>query len=124
LGYPDIHPAFKQMPPNCRLYSFANPGASNVLEFKTGKIMLAEMKSLNSIEWEFIRDTIGPKTIVELFNSSDLIALLNWSELDNSTSVWKGLIADIMPQLDVKKRPIGFFVHDEVKHLFGKQWTS
>src|SRR5690348_6175176 len=45
LGHPLIHPVFKQMPSNCHLYSFANPGASNVLEFQKGKMMLAEMKS-------------------------------------------------------------------------------
>jgi sugar/nucleoside kinase (ribokinase family) len=109
LGYPSIHPAFRQMPSNCHLYSFAEPGSSNVLEFKTGKMMLAEMKSLNKISWEFILETIGTQTILELFGKSDLVALLNWSELDNSTGVWKGLLKDILPQLKDRKRSVGFF---------------
>jgi hypothetical protein len=109
LGHPLIHPVFKQMPSNCHLYSFADPGASNVLEFQKGKMMLAEMKLLNEIKWEFIKETIGTKKLNELFRKSDLIALLNWSELDNSTAIWKGLIKDIMPRIPPKKRPIGFF---------------
>src|SRR5688500_15478369 len=32
LGHPDIHPVFHQMPSNCQLHSFANPGLSKVLE--------------------------------------------------------------------------------------------
>lgn len=109
LGYPAVHPVFKQMSPNCHLYSFADPGASNVLEFQKGKIMLAEMKSLNEIKWEFIKETIGVNLLIELFSKSDLLALLNWSELDNSTEIWKGLLKDILPNITRKKKPFGFF---------------
>lgn len=109
LGYPDIHPAFKAMPSNCKLYSFANPGISNLLEFQSGKIMLAEMKTLNAITWEFVKETIGVNTIADLFRNSDLIALLNWSELDNSTAFWKGILKDVMPKLPSDQRSIGFF---------------
>jgi hypothetical protein len=109
LGYPAIHPVFQQMPPNCSLHSFANPGVSKVMEFKRGKIMLAEMEALNRIEWKFIKETIGAGTFLDLFTKSDMITLLNWSELDNSTDIWKGLLQDIIPKSISKKRPIGFF---------------
>ena len=109
LGYPDIHPVFRQMSSNCQLYSFANPGLSKVLEFKNGKIMLAEMGELNNIEWNFLKEKIGIKTLLELFTTSDLISILNWSELDNSTAIWKGLLTDILPRSSPSKRPIGFF---------------
>lgn len=109
LGYPSIHTVFRQMPANCNLHSFANPGVSKVMEFKRGKIMLAEMESLNRITWEFIKETIGITTFRELFAKSDLIALLNWSELDNSTDIWKGLLRDVLPGSSAAKRPIGFF---------------
>ena len=33
LGYPSINPLFDQMPSNCRLFSFANPGLTKALEF-------------------------------------------------------------------------------------------
>ncbi|HEX6227087.1 MAG TPA: PfkB family carbohydrate kinase [Chryseolinea sp.] len=109
LGYPDIHPVFRQMPPNCELHSYADPGITKVLEFRTGKIMLAEMGNLNNIEWSFIKETIGIKTFLELFTKSDLISLLNWSELDNSTAIWKGLLDDVLPKATPSRRPIGFF---------------
>lgn len=109
LGYPSIHKVFSQMPPNCCLHSFANPGVSKVIEFKSGKMMLAEMESLNRISWEFIRETVGLKTFQKLFAKSDLIALLNWSELDNSTEIWKGLLRDVLPESSSGKRPVGFF---------------
>ena len=109
LGHPVIHPVFKHMPPNCRLYSFANPGVSKVLEFKRGKIMLAEMEALNRIQWEFIKETIGANTLCEMFSKSDLIAILNWSELDNSTDIWNGILRDVLPESEYWKKPFGFF---------------
>jgi hypothetical protein len=58
LGFPDIHPVFRQMSSNCQLYTFANPGLSKVLEFKNGKIMLAEMGELNNVAWNHIKEKI------------------------------------------------------------------
>lgn len=109
LGYPDPHPVFRQMSPNCELYSFANPGISQVMEFRRGKMMVYGMDALSRIEWELIRETIGREALRMLFSTSDLIALLNWSELDNSTAVWKGLLKDILPESVRPVRPIGFF---------------
>ena len=67
------------------------------------------MGELNKLAWDFIRDTIGTKTLLELFTKSDLISILNWSELDNSTATWKGLLTDVLPKSTPSKRPIGFF---------------
>jgi hypothetical protein len=97
------------MPPNCKLLSFADPALSKIMEFQTGKMMLAQMEALNRIEWEFIKETIGIDTFIKLFSNSDLIALLNWSELDNSAGIWRGLLRDVMPVSSTGKRPIGFF---------------
>lgn len=110
MGFPDIDPIFKKMPSNCTLYSFANPGWTKAIEFNGNKIMLAEIGELNQIEWKDIRETIGFDTFIKLFSESDLVSLLNWSELDNSTDIWKGILSDILPNIPKKKKkPIGFF---------------
>jgi hypothetical protein len=109
MGQPDVHPVFREMKKNCQLYSFANPGLTKVLEFSSGKIMLAEMTGLNNIQWEFIRDSVGIEMFRELFSTSDLVALLNWSELDNSTAIWRGILRDVLPEVISLKRPTGFF---------------
>src|SRR5688572_2807152 len=49
LGYPQIHPVFNNFSSNCRLYSFAEPGTSTAIEFKDGKIMLAQMGVQNKM---------------------------------------------------------------------------
>ncbi|MDO9373107.1 MAG: PfkB family carbohydrate kinase [Ferruginibacter sp.] len=109
LGYPAIHSTFKELSNYCKLYSFGNPGFSKLLEFKTGKIILAESGKLQFITWEMIRDTIGKDTLVSLFTDTDLAVILNWGELDYSTAVWKGLLNEIMLPAAGKKRSLGFF---------------
>jgi hypothetical protein len=110
IGYPTVHPLFSEMPSNCRLFSFAEPGLAKALEFLGNKIMLAEIGELNTIEWGTIKNIIGLQTMIDLFSECDLICILNWSELDNSTAWWKGLQEDILPRVPVSAyKPISLF---------------
>ncbi len=137
LGVPATDPTFQPLSAHCNLYSFGNPGMSRLLEFKTGKIMLAQSGQLQSITWEEIRDTIGKETLRSLFTATDLVALLNWGEMDYSTAVWKGLLNEILVLPGVKKKSLGFFdlsdcsnrTHDQVKEAldlvkeFSRYWN-
>ena len=110
LGYPYPHPVFKNFSSNCQLYSFADPGTSTAYEFTDGKIMLAQMGELNTIEWEKIKTIISIDTMTRLYQESDMICLLNWSEIDASTNIWKGLLKDVLPTYSNKAgKQIAFF---------------
>lgn len=102
LGHPQPQQVFN-FPVNCRLYSFANPGSATALEFADGKMMMADMGALNTTGWEEIKNSIGSETLDHLFKESDLICLLNWSEIDTSTDIWKGLLKDILSTASSKK---------------------
>ncbi|WP_153800437.1 PfkB family carbohydrate kinase [Foetidibacter luteolus] len=97
LGYPAIHKAFNDMPNTCKLYSFAEPGTSTACEFTDGKMMIAQMGSLNNLNWSDIKNTIGEKLLVELYRDAQLWCMVNWSEIDASTGIWKGLLQDVIP---------------------------
>lgn len=107
LGYPQPEPIFN-FPPTCKLYSFANPGSSTALEFTDGKMLLGDMDALNATGWEEIKNRIGIETLDQLFKESDLICLLNWSEIDASTDIWKGLSKDIFPSSSSGKKQTVF----------------
>jgi len=110
LGYPHIHAIFKTLPPVCHPYSFAEPGTATAYEFTDGKIMLAQMGELNRTGWEKIKSTIGMNTLIHLYKESDLVCLVNWSEIDASSDIWKGLLRDVFPQYDtVGEKQIAFF---------------
>lgn len=110
LGYPRVHPVFDQFPSNCHLYSFADPGTATAFEFNDGKIMLAQMGVLNSFGWDKLKEHIGIDTLVSLYKQSDLLCLLNWSEIDASTDIWKGILKDVLPQYSFKNgNQLAFF---------------
>lgn len=108
LGYPQIHPVFKDFSSTCHLYSFADPGTTTAFEFDDGKIMMAHMAELNSLGWDKLKTKIDIDTLISLYKQSNLLCLLNWSEIDASTDIWKGLLKDILPQY-AHKGQIAFF---------------
>lgn len=109
LGLPTVHPLFGAMPGNCVLYSYANPGISVAMEFSGKKIIFAEIGKLNRVSWEELKTHIDRDTLTHLFSERTLISLQNWSELDNSTEFWKGLLRDILPYAQYSgARPLGF----------------
>ncbi|RWY53683.1 carbohydrate kinase family protein [Mucilaginibacter gilvus] len=100
FGLPVIHAAFTNMHPACILHSFTNPGFTTAMEFTDGKIMLAQMTDLNHADWEVIKAAIGLQKLKEIFSNTDLICLVNWSELDYSNNIWQGLLNDVFCSID------------------------
>jgi sugar/nucleoside kinase (ribokinase family) len=109
FGYPQPHSVFRNMSDNCRLFSFADPGGSTAYEFNDGKIMVAQMGALNDFGWEKIKKTIGLDTLIELYTASDLLAIVNWSEIDASSDIWKGILADVFSEAAAQKKRLAFF---------------
>jgi hypothetical protein len=109
FGYPSVHPVFNKFPPNCHLYSFADPGTATAFEFTDGKIMLAQMGELNSFGWDKLKERISIDTMVALYKQSDLLCLLNWSEIDASTDIWRGILKDVLPKYSFNGKQLAFF---------------
>lgn len=104
FGYPLIDPLFLSMSPNTKLHSFAEPGITSALEFSDGKIMLARMSGLNGATWALIKERVGLDKIIEIVAGSDMLCLLNWSEVRHSTEIWQGLIREILAPLKQQSR--------------------
>lgn len=79
LGYPQIHPCFQALLPSMKTYSFAEPCQTIALEFTDGKIMMGDMVSSGSINWETIQTVMGDDMLNEQIARASLIAVLNWS---------------------------------------------
>lgn len=97
------HPVFSQLSPNCRVHSFAEPGTSTAYEFNDGKILLGNNGGLNTAGWELIRNKIGLDALLTIYRDSHLSCFVNWSEIDASTDIWKGLLQDVFPKLENKQ---------------------
>jgi sugar/nucleoside kinase (ribokinase family) len=109
FGYPQARMIFNTLSQNCTLHSFTEPGIATAYEFKDGKIIFGEAKALNSIGWNELKNIIGIEKLIHLFKESDLFCLLNWSEIDTSTNIWKGILNEILPAYKNEKNQIAFF---------------
>lgn len=109
IGYPTIHPIFKDMAEACaKVYSFAEPAYTNAVEFSDGKIMFTRSTLLNSITWHAIKTAIGEPRLNELFTTIDLIAANNWSQTTGMNEIWQGMI-EILKNVQRAKKIIAFF---------------
>ena len=52
------------------------------------------MGSLNTLGWDKIKNIIGIDTLINLYKESDLLCIVNWSEIDASSDIWKGILKD------------------------------
>ncbi len=106
LGFPQTHSVFKHLSSNCHVYSFADPGLATAFEFNDGKIIFSQMGTLNSLGWNTIKEIIGIETLINLYRQSDLVCVLNWSEIDTSSDIWRGLLQDVyhLMQYPIKSR--------------------
>src|SRR5256885_2512591 len=59
LGYPNLHPVFADFARCAEVYSIAEPGYTDALEFDDGKIMLGKHQSLKQMNWENIQARFG-----------------------------------------------------------------
>lgn len=109
MGYPEIHSSFKEMSSNCTLRTVAQPGLTTALEFNDGKIMLAQMEQIDEINWQRVKRTLGLDVITEMISASHLIGIVNWSELAGATSIWEGLLEEVLPSLERNAERIFLF---------------
>jgi len=110
LGVPNIHEVFSGMPKNAKLYSIANSGHSDALEFNDGKIILGKMSSLSDVNYENIIKVIGKEKLISLLDETELFAAVNWSMIPNMTEIWQKFLSDVCPLLTKKENKPIFFV--------------
>src|SRR5207302_2756779 len=76
LGYPHLHPVFHEFARRAEVYSIAEPGHTDALEFDDGKIMLGKHSSLKEVNWTNILARFGRDKFATQFEGSDLIAFV------------------------------------------------
>jgi hypothetical protein len=103
LGYPQTDNVFQHMQEKGAVYSIANPGTTDALEFDDGKLMIGKLDSLNDVNFENIKKIIGIPKLTELINDSSLFGLENWTMLPHMSSIWKGIIEEVLPNIDNSK---------------------
>jgi hypothetical protein len=115
LGYPNLHPVFEPFSKCATVYSIADPGRTDAVEFLDGKVMLVKSVSLNDITWKNIEERFGRARFVEQFGNADLVAFVNWTMIPYMTEIWEGLLREACPKVSGRRRKLFFDLADPEK---------
>lgn len=110
LGKESIHPVFHELAEGATIYSIADPGQTDALEFTDGKLMLGKIESMKDVTWQAIVDAVGIDGLKRILAEVDLVALVNWTMLPHMTRIWRHLTDEILPTLPVRTEKPWFFV--------------
>jgi hypothetical protein len=100
FGLPDILPVFRTMSANCSLHTIGDTISATALEFSNSKVIMFDPGPYNNLTWERIKNLLGAEQIKEMISGKQLISFLNWSEIENSSQIWKGVLDDILPGME------------------------
>ena len=115
LGYPDLHPVFREFAARAEVHGIASPGTTDALEFEDGKIMVGKHSSLKQVTWENIQSRYGRDKFIAKFCSSDLVAFVNWTMLPYMSQLWEAILREVCPMINGPRRQIFFDLADPEK---------
>ena len=114
LGSPNIHPVFADFAERAEVISLAEPGYTDAIEFDDGKLMFGKHLSLREVNWENLLSHVPLERMVQLFNESALVALVNWTMLTGMSRIFEELLGQVMPRVK-EPRWIFFDLADPAK---------
>ena len=115
LGWPTLHPVFADFAKCAEVYSIAEPGHTDALEFDDGKIMLGKISSLKDVNWENIQSRFGRDKFAAQFSTADLVGFVNWTMLSHMDEIWEAALKEVCPTFKGKRRTLFFDLADPEK---------
>ena len=112
---PAIRPVFADLAKHATVYSIAEPGFTDAIEFDDGKVMCGKHESLKQVNWTNLIKHIPEEKLIKIFSSSALIALVNWTMLPNMSEIFQKVLTRVAPKLKGPKRWLFFDLADPAK---------
>ena len=109
LGRPVVHPVFEDFAQKTQAISLAEPGITTALEFKDGKLMLGNTRSLEEIDFTRMLESCEEGPFIDMIANADVVAVVNWTMIPKMTSILVGLVDKILPNLPPRDTRNFFF---------------
>jgi sugar/nucleoside kinase (ribokinase family) len=106
LGWPNMDPVFDEFRKRAEVYTIANPGHTDALEFDDGKLLFGKLTPLNEVNWDNIVTRFGKEKFEQNFNTANLVGFVNWTMLPYMSDIWKVLLKDLCPKMKTGRRPL------------------
>jgi sugar/nucleoside kinase (ribokinase family) len=115
LGYPNLHPVFREFAQRAEVHSIAEPGYTDALEFEDGKVMVGKHQSLKEMTWTNIRARFGHDKFAAAFGRADFIGLVNWTMLPYMSEIWDAVLREVCPAFQGSRRTLFIDLADPEK---------
>jgi sugar/nucleoside kinase (ribokinase family) len=115
LGYPNVHPIFSDFTKAAEVYSIAEPGYTDALEFEDGKIMCGKHSALRQVNWENINARFGFDKFLAKMQAAQFVGFVNWTMLTAMNDMWAAIQKDVCPKLTGPRRKLFFDLADPEK---------
>lgn len=115
LGEPALHPVFADFGKRARVFSIAEPGGTDAIEFADGKLLCGKLTSLRDVNWRNLVKHIPEARLAALLSESEFIAMVNWTMLSELTGIFRNLLTRILPKVTGGRRWIFFDLADPAK---------
>jgi sugar/nucleoside kinase (ribokinase family) len=115
LGYPNLHPIFADFAKRAEVYTVAEPGYTDAVEFEDGKIMHGKLKSLREVNWSNIKARFGEDRFHEKVQAANFLGFVNWTMLTSMNDLWASILKEVCPKLTGPRRKIFFDLADPEK---------
>lgn len=109
LGHPEPHPVFKEFVEKTEAVTLADPGITTALEFKDGKLMFGNMKSLDEVDYPRILEVCEEGKFIDMLSRANLVAIVNWTMIPQMTSTLVEILEKVMPNLPPRETRQFFF---------------
>lgn len=97
MGAPDLHPVFLPLRELGTVHSVGNPGHTDALEFRDGKLMLGKLNTIREMSWPKLLEKLGEPGLRAILAESDVVACNNWTMLTEMKGILDG-ITGLLPE--------------------------
>lgn len=97
---------FKEIKNRAEVINLGEACSAQIFEFSDGKLMFPNNENLRSMNWNIIKDRVGLKRLIELFERSELIAFGYWANMPYYSKIIEGIKNEILPEISSKKRKL------------------
>ncbi len=115
LGYPNLHPIFADFAKRAEVYTVAEPGYTDAVEFEDGKIMHGKLKALREVNWTNIKARFGEDRFHAKVQAANFLGFVNWTMLTSMNDLWAAILKEVCPKLTGPRRKLFFDLADPEK---------
>lgn len=109
LGHPVVQPVFEEFARKTEAVSLTEPGVTTALEFKDGKLMLGNTRSLEEIDFPTIIERCEEGKFLEMMANADVVAIVNWTMIPKMTAILLEMVDRVLPNLPPRDTRSFFF---------------